>query len=392
VVTYTQFGGVNQEIPAAAAIYYDQHTVMARWAVRDDRHFRVDLTIVQPALLAETITYIRNGSRLLVYDHRTETASESRLRQGGPFPIDRWLLSGLKNALPLGAGAPDPDPLQSIQRYLRSLQQSGADRQPPEYARLVGHGRVLGRQADIVEFGPLQREDYITGCSFTHPGPCTHHPSGHGTGRVWVDHYYPLILRYQEIGTTNDPDVATNFQTVTTSLQYGRGPSSRALRYRPPVRVVRTGWPVLLVSGAWSASFGPSVAPPKGFLTPLPPTRFHSSLTTAAVTDLFSDGPTAETTGYHRVYSTGTMENGRVTGPYLFIQEHLQVHGLPAPLRQGAPAREGRCQVYGGRYADGQQWAAFQRGRVSVLISTNALSEEDLMRYVGQDYCRKGAR
>ena len=76
-------------------------------------------------------------------------------------------------------------------------------------------------------------------------------------------------------------------------------------------------------------------------------------------------------------------------GSYVYIQERTQVHGLPAALRAGVAHIIGACRMWTGTYSDGERWVAFAKGPTSVLVSTNALSQKNLVRYAYEDICAR---
>jgi hypothetical protein len=61
--------------------------------------------------------------------------------------------------------------------------------------------------------------------------------------------------------------------------------------------------------------------------------------------------------------------------------------GTRTAYKTGAPSTAGRCWIWTGRYVDRQRWLSFQRGKISVVISTNSLSTRDLVRYASDLVC-----
>lgn len=373
-VSYQTLGGWDLEIPAKTATYLDHQSLTIVWSYRDPSHFRIDITTHQPALEQGTVTYVQNGKRLLVYDHRSDAAAV------GSQPSSWAWFSAL--SFGLSFGAPTIGPNQTIAQFVQTLRRGQAPLHPPEYAKLTGRGTVAGRPATQVEFGPLQRSDYITGCSFTDPGHCQHHPSGVGTGRVWIDSRYPVVLKYRESGMTRDRGSATNLSYAVTSIHYGSGPTATDLDYRPPVPVphVRSLQP----SGSM---VGYDYSPSPFLLTPQIYSRNDLS---SSLGDSYQDAPGTKLDRIDITFFGGKFESvpgvntHTAVGPYVFVQQRLQVHGLPAALSRGHPVLVKTCRTYSGTYSDGQRWVAFQKGPVSVLISTDTLTQPQLHRYASR--------
>jgi len=114
---------------------------------------------------------------------------------------------------------------------------------------------------------------------------------------------------------------------------------------------------------------------------------------------MYANGLSRQTTGVDFLYSDGRHHvvyahpgdrydfGLYMSGAYLYGQERLQVHGLPAALRSGQPGTAGSCSVWTERYSGGQRWIALSRGRVSILIVSNALSRKGLIAYMARAVC-----
>ena len=387
------------QAPARAVLYAGRHHVRVDWAVRDRTHFRVDIHTLSPALEQGTTTVVVNGRVITSYDTRTETAGRSTLPPLVYRAFAPYLLSYLKGgALP--GFLQEPDPAQTIQRYLASIRQPNQPFCFPRYARLqiVRQEKLLNRTVDVVDFGPLVSHDVISGCSFQHPGPCVHHRQSFGWARVWVDRDHPFIVRYEQHGMPRDPHsletASAQLRYSVTALHFGQDPSVAELAgYRPPVPVVSTGQWTVLSSGM---SSGPQTAPAP-FLTPSAPPGVGGRPFVSEGTDQRLDGSLQRTTAVDVVFDQGThittyTSNHRpfglyASGPYLLVQERIQVHGLPQPLLAGQVTAARRCTIHSGAYTDGQRWASFQHGTVAVLVSTDSVSDHQLVRYVIHDVC-----
>ena len=100
-------------------------------------------------------------------------------------------------------------------------------------------------------------------------------------------------------------------------------------------------------------------------------------------------------TGYEVLYrarGSPAMPWSQPKAPFVLAQEQIQLAGLPATLRTGIPKHAGFCQIYGGVDDGGRNTVAFQRGPVSVLLTTNALTPAQLFNYTAQNFCRKANR
>lgn len=389
----------NYQLPTRAVPYAGRHHVRVDWTVRDRTHYRVDIHTVSPAIERGTTTIVVNGRVIISYDTRTETAGRSTLSPIFYRAFAPYLLSYLKGgALP--GFLQEPDPAQTIQRYLASIRQPNQPFCFPRYARvrIVREEQLLNRTVDVVDFGPLVSHDLVTGCSFQHPGPCVHHRQSFGWARVWVDREHPFIVRYEQHGMPRDPHsletAGAQLRYSVTALHFGQGPSvAEFAGYRPPVPVVSTGqWTVL----SRGTSSGPQMAPAP-FLTPSAPPGVGGRPFVSEGTDQLLDGPLQRTTAVDVLFDQGThittnTSNHRpfglyASGPYLLVQERIQVHGLPQPLLAGQVTTTHRCTIHSGAYVDGQRWASFQHGTVAVLVSTDSLSDQRLVRYVIHNVC-----
>ncbi len=401
-ISYEALGGNDAELPAAAATYNNHQTMLIHWQVRDAFHYRVDVIVQRPRFEQGTVTYVRNGRTLTVYDHRLGYAVV------GPAPHDRFQpawqqLAFLRygwQAVPGTAMPPIAD--ASIARFTAEIRRRGSSLHPASYARIVGPDRVAGQPAHIVEYGPLERFDIVTGCSFAHPGHCLHHPRGNGEARVSIADRYPMVLRYDDSGMVPATFLPRHTHYIVTSLRFGVGPPASVLNYRPPVPLHRVSDPLVraLESGAGPVSVPgsgttalipvsvPQATPPlsreiqDNYAEPIrrraDPTDAFSGLTTTRTDTLYGTGR------FRNVLGAGPHA---AVGPYVLVQARRQVGGLPSGLRQGKPELRGGCAVYGGTYADGQHWAALQLHRVTILISTNTMTLPAVRQYAGQ-VCR----
>jgi hypothetical protein len=395
-------------LPAIATVYAGDQRLRVHFAVRDRTHFRVDIETISPAIDSGTLTVVVRGKTITSYDTRTETAG-SGTRPGMLSPIERrsfkrYLLSFLMTGrAPIGIG-PDLDPSQSVNDFVASLQNQLSARYPPEYpksyARIVGQETLLGHPVDVVEFDPLEESDTVTGCSFSHPGHCVHHYSSAGAERLWIDHDHLFVLQARQEGL-HDPHhlglPATDTNYRVTDIAYGTGPSDADLQVRLPVKVVRTkNWSIL--SGEERGSSGALPPLPKGFVV-FPQPEVVTKLVVLEGVEQLKRGPLPRFTAVNILYSSGRhvttyLHPGDrygfglyVKGPYLYIQERMQVHGLPAALQVGTARTAGSCRVWTGTYPHQQHWMALAKGRISIQIVSNVVSEDGLVAYAARTVC-----
>lgn len=415
-------------LPPDVAKYEGQHRVVAHWSVRDATHFRVDLRVLQPVLERGTITVVVNGATLTTYDSRTGNA---RVLRGSAWQrlslSPREVLGYLQSGASF-VGLQQPDPAQSISGYLAQLRQFRSQPGIHPYAHIVNRISLLGHAVDVVQFAPLQVVSFDSGgChptesggphqpTVTHPptGPCHHYRQAVGWARVWVEQDRPFILRYQEYGLHNVHNVLEapiHVQYRVTSISYSQGPSTAELRYRPPMPVVAVH-AQHLVPPFVSTNQGPEDTTPPGWVASQEPTtavpfdyarlattfygQTHGQLGGVKFTYRIVMLPYVP--GFDVLYShpthwvqVFTSWHGQasiyVTGPYILVQERKLAHGLPPQYQTGPSSTAGTCRVRTGRYADGQRWLSFQRGKISVVISTNRLSTRDLVRYTSESVC-----
>jgi hypothetical protein len=283
---------------------------------------------------------------------------------------------------------------------------------------------MLGHQVTIVEFAPLQVMSYDSGGCFpttsgapgrptvTHPpaGPCHHYHQALGWGRVWIDRDHATILRYEERGIADLHNVlgtGIRARYGVTSVTFGRGPTPAELAYRPPVPPrVAHGQPVGFDFPATYQSYTDDRVP--GFLDAPDPDAmdvgpYRRLATTTAGPDARAgvlppqvtilrvpvmDVLFAQVRHWVPVFTTWHGQADiYVKGPYLLVQERRLPHGLPATFRTDTGTVEGACRIWTGTYADGQRWLAFRRGAISVVLSTNSVSQRRLRHYASKGMC-----
>lgn len=383
---YHSTATVHFQAPESAMLsgHLVQHALAVTLSANNVHHFRMDVQTVRPALDGGTLTIVANGSRLTEYDTRTNTASVTTGDGASSLSSLYGRVLGLQGSL--SDGLPPIAPDRSIQRYLASLQSGTIPTDTHHYAREIGQQRVLGRTADVVKFAPL-----VTGCvrhGDDAPGGCGT-PKWSGTGTVWIDHDTHLILKYQASLPDRQPEIE-NYVYQVTSLTLDTGVSPQELTYQPPVNTVSGSLSAREVSGRPAVRAGLFAAPaPAGIAGAPTSLRDVQQVTTP---------PSGQVTAVNALYLQRRLSSRLDTipnpgepahGHYLYIEQRVQVHGLPAALRRGIPVAAGACRAWTGSNTDGQHWLAFAEGSKSVLVMSDSLPERDLVRYVAEGLCRE---
>jgi hypothetical protein len=405
-------------LPQAALSYTTPHEAIVHWAVRDRRHWRVDIQITRPALESGTMTGTFRGWTFTEYDARSGFAVRYTLTR----PI-RQLLKALGSGsvasgetffgTPGAAGDPanQPDPTRPFRVTAATRHNSAASvasvtlfgQKVPltVHMRFIRRRTFLGRTVDVIGIHP---GTFMTG-SCKKNGKTATCTRGYGWLRLWFDQNHPFLLRrqlYGAHGVRSSVFDKGNVGWTATQVQYGVGPSNADLAYQPPVPIIRIPKGGELGSGSEQGM----QQVPKPFLPAPAPKQFAPQLTVAEGT--YGQGSAIYTAkrGWHATrydsiqtlfshgqYVTKRLENrftvnAYVKGPFLLVQQELQAGGLPAALQTGTPQTAGACQGWSSTLPDGQHLYAFARGPVSVLLSSNVMSGASLVAYVGATMCR----
>ncbi len=384
----------DQNLPASAVTTIGGHTVIERMIVRDSTHYRVEVQTLAPAIDSGTLTVTMSGNRMVAYDSRTGRAVwDTASGAGAPQP------SNIQMALQISPLAPLPDPGQSFRQYLAALRGPGSA--VHSSVRIVGHTRMLGHPVTILDYGPLvgTGRPICVRPSRHSPHPVCHSSSGSGRGRLWVATDHPAILKYTEGHFSGLPGgmMRRHYLYRVTSLRFGPVPIA-ITRFTPPVPLEHSKWLSIAVVGGgdagWFAGW-PAVWRTGILYRAPPPIDSHGNRYTMNSVYIHRDSlvPIPSTMGvlYYRpapsiLPGVPPPQYGG-SGPYVYLQERIQVHGLPAALRHGRHMQRGRCSLWTGSYRKGLPWMALQRQRVSLVASTNALSQRDLIRYGFASLC-----
>ncbi len=383
----------DQNLPASATATIGRHVIVERMVVRDSTHYRVDVQTLAPGIDAGTLTVTAAGQKMAAYDSRTGEAVWNSITGPVPQPTD------IQIGRALSPMAPTPDPGQSYRHYLAMLHQPASVMHP--YVHLVGQTHLLGHPVAILDYRPLMGtgSPICARPSRRDRHPLCHAASGTGRARLWVATDRPVLLRYTEGGFAGLPAgmMRQHYLYRVTSFQFASVPL-RAAPYASPVRGSRSAWPQPAVVGGgdtgWFAGW------PEPWRTGMlfraaPPRDSHGNWYTENGVLIRRDTlipiPSAIGVLYYRPHASPfpgvPPAQYRGAGPYVYLQERIQIHGLPALLRQGRRVRRGRCTLWTGSYGKGLPWAALARHRLALFVSTNALTEQDLIRYAFASLC-----
>jgi len=377
----------DQNLPASATATIGRHVIVERMVVRDSTHYRVDVQTLAPGIDAGTLTVTVDGQRMVAYDSRTGEAVWNTITGPVPQPTD------IQIGRALSPMAPTPDPGQSYRQYLAMLHQPASVIHP--FVHLVGHTHLLGHPVAILDYGALMG----TGSSIcTRPSRRDRHPlchavSGTGRARLWVATDRPVLLRYTEGGFAGLPAgmMRQHYLYRVTSFQFRAVPLP-AVRYTPPGHASRSAWlqPAVIGGGdtGWFAGWPEPWRTGMLFRAP-PPSDTHgnrySENGVLIRRDTLIPIPSAIGVLYYRPQASPfpgvPPAQFQGAGPYVYLQERNQIHGLPSPLRQTRRLRRGHCTLWTGSYGKGLPWMALSRHRLALLVSTIALTERDLIRY-----------
>jgi outer membrane lipoprotein-sorting protein len=327
-----------------------------RFSSRDGSHFRVQVVTNQPAIDAGTETLVANHA-LTVYDDRSNTYTRTR-----SYGFTIFDLTGIPYLAGQFLGT-----FPSFQAAITRLSQVTGQK-----ASTDGQETIAGRAAQIVSVraGGMQI-------------------------RVWIDRDHPFILKWEETGLDS-----TMYSMQVTSIHYGKGPSTAALRFHPPVSATNNHLNVctpgcgpngVFIESSWNARQFPGyyfVPPPPSL--PVAERKFYQ-----VVSHL--DPFTGQILGPGIAYggsgaSVASRDPGwpvfNFTQPYVFIQERVDVRGLPDALKSGSRHTAGTCRFWAGALPNGVRTITLQRGKVSISVHTTALASDDLGYYAQRILCK----
>jgi hypothetical protein len=260
-----------------------------------------------------------------------------------------------------------PDPTSSVDAYVAALNAAPAPAGTTRSATITGHDTLLGRPVDVIDYGP-----YLNGL---------------GSSRLWVDSEHPFLLKEEDQygqAPAGSGDIPHDLLYRVTSINFGVGPSDSDLQPSFPVT------PTVLERAPGTADGNSSGggSPPAPFLAIAAPDAAVFS-TACDPWEWREEGPAYATQSVTQLYLSQHSECSSPVGdgPYVMVQQRVQVGGLPSALQVGSPTTINGCRIWSGTYPDGQSWAALGVGQVAIQLSSNALSTQQLTQYAGASVC-----
>lgn len=368
--TITYLGAATSQLPDQAV----SHHLLETWSATDNRHYRLQVQTVEPAIDSGTLTTIQDGSTMTRYDTRTETASV--WAEPPSFPAD----FSLADDTPVGAVGPD----QSIQQYLDSTQQDLAP-SVRHFARIVGKAQLLGRTVDVVQFAPVVRGIQCVPKGGTWTDCNT--PLDYGTATIWIDDATHVVLKYQaDLANPHSMVRTTLFQV--TSFTSGQGATPTQLSERPPVPVQPFTHDSIGTTTGRGAPPGLTVPVPSGFLTAPAPSELQNA---SSDMEVVTTAPLGDATSINIVFNPNAKPNisysYRPGDRFVLVEERIRVHGLPVELQVGMPVQAGTCRAWQGTSPEGLHTLAFAHGAISVLMMSNSVSAKNLASYAASTMC-----
>ncbi len=372
--------GTEDLVPPKAAGDLGMMRIDTTWAIADATHFRIQTTTSSPALQTQSSIYAANGGTSVVW-YRDIDAIAIRM------PLPKNSTAGATQFLTSGGALP---PLGgTIGDYVDRYNRLGNG----IHARLVGQESYLGRTADVVEVQPL----YTTSGTSCPTNPqnkqhcSTRKTRRYGSERIWVDHQHLMILQVQ---VRDIPaQFGGNSTYRVTSVTFGVQPSPQELAFTSPIPVTDA----LNGSNVSANGSGSSQGPiggnagwraPIGFISAGRPTGPDGTLYTS------SGSGQGGSPGGGAIESASVIfarNHSTLHGPaknFVLVQEQVRKNGAPPLFSTGTTALAGTCRAVTGSFPDGIHWLGFSRDAVYVLISSDSLTQSNLVQYVATEMCR----
>jgi hypothetical protein len=94
------------------------------------------------------------------------------------------------------------------------------------------------------------------------------------------------------------------------------------------------------------------------------------------------------TAGASVIFGRASAHRHATKANFVLVQERRRENGPPS-LFAGAPAQPaGTCQAVTGTFPDGIHWVGFTRNDIYVMVSSDRLTEGNLVRYAATAICR----
>lgn len=371
---WTATGPYDPIVPAKARADLGATHITSTWAVADRTHFRIETSTSSPPLETQTSVYAANGGTAAIW-YRDIDAVALRMplsTQGNPA-TDQFLTGG---SLPLNS--------QSIGQYVAQYNRpkSGI------HARLLGQQSYLGRMADVVEVHPVW-SGASSSCSTDAHGKqhCTEVKHGYGHEQIWVDHEHQVILRVLVTGIPRR--YGGNYTYQVTSLIFGQQPTASQLAFTSPVPITNPG-----NSSTGSDSSGATLGgsnewqAPSGFVSAGAPVGPHGQRYTSGGSSQMGEPGGQSIAGASVIFGRGRNHTHGITANFVLIQERRRENGPPPLFATGTSHTAGTCQAVSGTFPDGLHWLGFAHQDIYVLVSSDRLTEENLVQYVASAMCR----
>ncbi len=318
--------------PAAPTDPRAENRLTLRWWYLDADHSRREFEVLTPSLDRQTRVEVYDGKERWSYDGARNRYAED------PLPIPRQPM-GLPDIIgPVGAGGID----DFVNRF-------GTPGDVVEWRR-TGSSKLLGRSVETIE---LQLSRTTGSVAPGAPATTTDAP----ITRLWFDPWTRFVLKYERSG---NPGVIVE----VTKLEDGAAIPSEKLRFIPPpgaVRAKSVGDPIGRTTSLGDSG-DESTVPATGLLTmTYIPNGYRSE--NVIRTDIG--------------YSFDMVDDG---GDRLSIDQRKRVEGLPTTLKTAdVVSLPGGVEGY--RRTEGVlRTLAFAKGGIAVLMTTTALSFEELER------------
>ncbi|MGH2441800.1 MAG: hypothetical protein ACRDFX_01385 [Chloroflexota bacterium] len=342
VITGEQPAG---NLPAGASRELARRRETTTWWYRDLKHFRVNVHVDAPALRSEHQVLTSDGASAVWSRTLTQRAVRIGIPSSSRHDVVPWLFGQFVTGGPYFTAA-----LRTFNAVPNG-----------SHARVVGTSTEFGRKVDIVRQSPAVEKSGPDG-----------RLAGRGYAIWWIDDQSGVVLRYREHAPADVPSI----QYRVTSI-YFRRPSRAQFAHVPPVNVQKLIPAVQLLSGPAQGSIG--FAGPSAVFSPPPP---FVALAAPSGFTLYEWDELTDQSFLDEAYAV--YKNARA---YVVVVEQFRRNGLPATMRTGTHAGTRGCQTWFGRYTGGDNWTAFSRGHVSILVVSNALSGKELIRYAELQTC-----